>query len=98
MNSFTESLSLSTLFLVLWHAGLVLFAPSGKLRERHRQHERAAVEHVLDPRLDTQEGQPGDPRDEEVDGDERSPGVEPARDDAGRAEKRRRERGQQEPG
>ena len=54
-------------------------APAGELRERDGQHERAAVEELLDEGLHAEQLQAGDPGDEEVDGRDRADRVEAAR-------------------
>src|SRR4051812_38841347 len=65
-------------------------------RRHHRHDQRSAVEELLDEALNAEQLQPRDPGDQEVDGDQRAPGVEAARGDAGRAEERARVRGKQE--
>src|SRR5947199_270145 len=70
-------------------------APARELRESDREHERAAVEELLDERLHTEQLQAGDAGDEEVDGRDRADRVEPPGNDRRRAQERRSERRQQ---
>src|SRR3954469_6135915 len=64
--------------------------------DNHRHDQGSAVEELLYEALDAEQLQSGDPGDQEVDGDQRAPGVEAARRDAGRAQERAGVGGKQE--
>ncbi len=71
-------------------------AAARERRQRHRDHQRAAVEELLDEVLDAEQLQSGDPGHQEVHRDEGADRVEAPGPDRGRAEEAGRERGQQE--
>src|SRR5580765_1143718 len=66
------------------------------LRQDDGEHERPAVEDVLDCRVSTEKLETGDARDEEVDGDDRAPWVEAPGVDRGGSQEDRGESRQQE--
>ena len=60
--------------------------PPQQLRECSGDHERATVEQLLDEASGAAKLKPGDPSDQEVDRDERAPGVEATGNDRRRTE------------
>jgi UDP-glucose 4-epimerase len=76
--------------------GRARVAAARELRERNREHERAAVEELLHERLHPEQLQARDARDQEVHGRDRSDRVEAAGHDRRRAKERGCERRQQE--
>src|ERR1700693_148116 len=68
---------------------LLLLSSAHQLGQRDSDHERAAVEHLLDERTEAQKDEACEPSDQEIDGDRGAPRIETP----GRNARRSKERG-----
>src|SRR6476660_2779009 len=89
MKSRSSERGVTSWSLLLTEMGseLLLLSSAHQLGQGDSDHERAAVEHLLDERAEAQKDEAGDPSDQEINGDRCAPGIEAARHDARRAEK-----------